>query len=359
MIQDMTASTIPVCVYVAPSGAHAASAGTYLTYASHIAAMAPGTNIGAASPISMMQPPGAKDINGSAFSTAEQKAKNDAKAYIKSLAQLRDRNITWALQAVEEAESLSAEDALKLGVIDLMADNTRQLLEKIDGMTVKANGPAVTLDTASAEVIIFEADWKTELLGIITDPNIAYILLLVAIYGIFFELMNPGAIVPGVIGVISGVLALYALNLLPFNYAGLLLIILGIAFMIAEVFIAGFGILGIGGVIAFAAGSLLLFDTQTLGSGVSIPLVIAFSLVSIGFFVLIFGYLWRSRSRKVLGGSEEMIGAEAEVLDSYDEGYHIRCHGEIWRAVSDEPLQTGDTVHVTSIDNLILKVTKE
>jgi membrane-bound serine protease (ClpP class) len=350
---------VPVCVYVAPSGAHAASAGTYLTYAAHIAAMAPGTNIGAASPISMMQPPAAKDFNTTAFSTAEQKARNDAKAYIKSLAQLRDRNITWAIHSVEKAESLSAEDALRMGVIDLMADDTRQLLEKIDGMTVKVNGIETTLDTASAGLVMFEADWKTELLGIITDPNIAYILLLVAIYGIFFELMNPGAFVPGVIGVISGILALYALNLLPFNYAGLLLMILGIAFMIAEVFIAGFGILGIGGVVAFAAGSLLLFDAQTLGSGVSVPLVIAFSLVSIGFFILIFGYLWRSRSRKVLGGSEEMIGAEAEVLDAYGQEYRVRCHGEIWRAVSDEPLQAGDTVHVVSIDNLILSVTKE
>ena len=359
IIQTMTGSSIPVCVYVSPTGAHAASAGTYITYAAHIAAMAPGTNIGAATPISMMPPGAVKDTNTTGISTAEQKARNDAKAYIKSLAQLRDRNVTWALQAVEKAESLSAEDALKLGVIDLMADDSRQLLEKIDGRIVTVNGATVTLKTDAAEIILYEADWKTELLEIITDPNIAYILLLIALYGIFFELMNPGAIVPGVIGVISGVIALYALNLLPFNYAGLLLILLGIAFMVAEVFVAGFGILGIGGAIAFAAGSLLLFDADTLGAGVSLPLVIAFSLVSIGFFVLIFGYLLRARKQKALGGSDEMVGAAAEVLEAHNDGYRVRCHGEIWQALSDEPLQPGDSVQVTAIDNLILKVTKE
>lgn len=356
MIAAITNSPLPVAVYVAPKGAHAASAGTYLAYAAHISAMAPGTNIGAATPISMMQPATTGDANASHLSTAEQKARNDATAYIKSLAQLRDRNATWALQAVEEARSLSAVDAQKLGVIDLIADDVPDLLQKLDGRKISLNGKMLTLTTASAPVVTFEADWKTELLATLTDPNIAYILLLIALYGLFFEFMNPGSVFPGVTGAIAGVMALYALNLLPFNYAGLLLMLLGIAFMIAEVFVAGFGILGIGGALAFAAGSLLLFDAQTLGSDISVPLVIAFSLVSIGFFVLVFGFLWRSRRQKALGGSGEMIGTEAEVLEAYGDGYRVRCHGEVWHALCDTPLRPGMKTEVVGIDHLTLTV---
>jgi membrane-bound serine protease (ClpP class) len=359
MIRHITNSPVPVAVYVAPRGAHAASAGTYLTYAAHVAAMAPGTNIGAATPIAMTAPGGINDANDSRLSVAGKKARNDARAYIKSLAQMHDRNVTWALQAVDEARSLSAVDALKLGVIDLIAENVPDLLRQIDGRSVRLDGIPVILHTAAAELVPFEADWKTLLLGTLTNPNIAYILLLVALYGIIFEMMNPGALLPGTVGVISGVLALYALNLLPFNYAGLLLILLGIGFMIAEVFVAGFGVLGIGGAIAFAAGSLLLFDAETLGTDISLPLIIAFSLVSIGFFVLIFGFLWRVRRQKALGGSEEMVGAGAEVLERRDGGYRVRCHGELWQAVSEQELQPGDRVRVTGIDHLTLTITKE
>jgi membrane-bound serine protease (ClpP class) len=202
----------------------------------------------------------------------------------------------------------------------------------------------------------FEADWKTQFLSIITNPNIAYMLLLIAIYGIFFELMNPGGIFPGVIGVISGVIALYALNMIPFNYAGLLLIILGIAFMVAEVLIAGFGILGIGGVAAFAFGSLLLFDAETLGSGVSIPLIIAFSLVSLGFFIFVLRFLLHSRSVKIVTGIDEMVGATAKVFESTKEGYRVHCHGEIWYATSDSVLEVGQSVRVESLSGLVLHV---
>jgi membrane-bound serine protease (ClpP class) len=254
MIQAIANSAIPVITYVAPRGAHAASAGTYLLYASHVAAMSPGTNLGAATPISLISPSKRPDSNNTTLATAEKKAVNDAIAYITSLAQMNDRNVTWAINAVASAESLSAEDALRLGVIDLIADDTSALLEKVDGRSVRLLGARTTLQTKGSTVITFEADWKSRFLATITDPNIAYILLLIAIYGIFFELMNPGALFPGVIGLICGVIALYALNMIPFNYAGLLLIVLGIAFMIAEVFVSGFGILGIGGVIAFAFG---------------------------------------------------------------------------------------------------------
>lgn len=359
MIQAITNSDIPVVVYVSPKGAHAASAGTYLLYAAHVAAMAPGTNLGAATPVNLMPAPEKADSNKSASSTLEKKALNDAIAYIKSLAELNDRNATWAVKAVAEAHSLSAEEALRLNVIDMVAEDRDTLLEALHGKILTVAGKEVELMTRGAQIVTLSPDWKTRFLEIITNPNIAYMLLLLALYGIFFELMNPGSIFPGVIGLISGVLALYALNLIPFNYAGLLLLLLGIALMVSEVFVAGFGVLGIGGAVAFAIGSLLLFDAETLGSGVSIPLVIAFSLVSLVFFVYVMRFLLHSRSVKVVTGPEEMIGSAATVLERTNGGYRVRCHGEVWHALSQEPLAAGQTVYIDGLDGLILKVTSE
>lgn len=356
MIQEITNSSIPVVIYVYPKGARAASAGAYLMYASHVAAMAPGTNIGAATPVNMMPTPKSLDSNATASSTLEKKAINDAVAYIKSLAQLNDRNVSWAVQAVEEAKSISAEEALKYGVIELIANDTAELLSKLNGRSVKVSGKELTLNTDGARVVYFEADWKTRFLSIITNPNIAYIFLLIAIYGIFFELMNPGAIFPGVVGVISGVIALYALNMIPFNYAGLILIILGIAFMIAEVFVVGFGILGIGGVISFAFGSLLLFDANTLGSSISIPLIIAFTFVSLSFFIFVMRLFLSSRSAKVVSGAEEMIGIIAEVTGVDADSYHVYCHGETWSAKSKSKLEVGQRVEVLKLSGLTLEV---
>jgi len=357
MIQEITNSTFPVIVYVSPKGARAASAGTYLMYASHVAAMAPGTNLGAATPVNLMPTPKLPDLNSSSSPSAlEKKMINDAMAYIKSLAEMNDRNISWAEEAVKEGKSISAEDALRSGVIDLMAEDRDELLKKIDGRIVTVSGKSVTLKTEGIVIQPFEADWKTRFLSVITNPNIAYIFLLIALYGIFFELMNPGGIFPGVIGVISGVIALYALNMIPFNYAGLLLIILGIAFMVAEVLITGFGILGISGVAAFAFGSLLLFDAETLGSGISIPLIIAFSLVSLGFFIFVLRFLLHSRRVKVVTGMDEMVGATAEVLESMKDQYRVRCHGEIWYATSDSLLEVGQNVRVESLSGLVLHV---
>lgn len=356
MIQEILNSPIPVVTYVYPKGARAASAGTYLLYASHVAAMAPGTNLGAATPINLMPSPKISDSNSSAMSTLEKKVINDSAAYIKSLAELNDRNASWAQEAVREAKSISAEDALKFGVIDLMASDTKELLSKLDGRVVSISGKNVTLKTEGAIMHNFEPDWKTRFLSIVTNPNIAYIFLLIAIYGIFFELMNPGAIIPGVIGLISGVIALYSLNMIPFNYAGLLLIVLGISFMVAEVFISGFGILGIGGVVAFSFGSLLLFDAQTLGSDISLPLIIAFSLVSLAFFILVMSVFVKSRSAKVATGMEEMLGAFAEVVESHENGYLVHCHGETWSATSKEKLMVGQRVQVVQLSGLILKI---
>jgi membrane-bound serine protease (ClpP class) len=356
IIQEITNSSIAVITYVYPKGARATSAGTYILYASHIAAMAPATNLGAATPINLMPSPKIADSNISVTATLEKKAINDAMAYIKSLAELNDRNVTWALDAVKESKSLSAEDALKFGVIDLIAEDTNELLKKLDGRSVVISGKSITLKTDGAVIELFEANWKTRFLSIITNPNIAYIFLLMAIYGIFFELMNPGAIFPGVIGTISGVIALYALNMIPFNYAGLLLIILGIAFMVLEVFIAGFGILGIGGVISFAFGSLLLFDADTLGSSVSIPLIIAFTISSLAFFILVMRLFVSSRSAKVVSGVEEMIGATAEVIESNDKDYIVHCHSERWSATCESELSVGQNVQVVEVIGLILKV---
>lgn len=353
MIQDITNSSIPFIIYVYPKGSRAASAGTYLMYAASVGAMAPGTNIGAATPISLMP---SQDTPSKEVSTHEKKAINDASAYIKSLAELNDRNVSWGLSAVEEAKSISAKEALQLGVIDIIASNMRELLQELDNRVVKVGDKKVTLHTKDANIFTFAPDWKTELLYTITNPNVAYILLLLAMYGIFFELMNPGMVLPGVIGVISGVVALYSLNMIPFNYAGLLLIILGISFMVIEIFVVGFGVLGIGGVISFAIGSFLLFDADTLGNSVSIPLIISFSLVSLAFFIVVMRLFMSSRAAKIVSGLEEMTGLEAEVLDISGDKYHVMCHGEVWNATSQEVLHVKQLVEVVEVENLILKV---
>lgn len=355
MIQTITNSPIPIIMYVYPKGSRAASAGTYLLYASHVAAMAPGTNLGAATPINIMPTTNIKEKNGK-VTTLERKAMNDAMAYIKSLAEMNDRNVTWALEAVENAKSLSAKEALKDRVIDIVANNPHELFEQLDGKVLKVADEKTTLHIKDIDLVLYKPDWKTEFLSIVTNPNIAYILMLVAIYGIFFELMNPGSVLPGAIGAISGVVALYALNILPFNYAGLLLILLGIAFMITEVFVSGFGILGIGGVISFALGSILLFDADTLGRSISIPLIIAFSLVSLGFFIMLMRLFLHSRSAKVVSGKEEMIGAFADVIDVTQNGYHVLFEGEVWSAASESELHSGERVEVTEVNGLILNV---
>lgn len=357
IIQNILNSKIPIVTYVYPKGSRAASAGTYVLYASHVAAMSPGTNLGAATPVNIMPSTQPTDMNSTKNSTIlEKKAINDSIAYMKSLAQINDRNITWALSAVKDSKSLSAKDALKYNVIDIIAEDTDDLLKKLNGKSVKISNKNILLKTNSTNIIIYEADFKTRFLSIITDPNMAYIFLLIAIYGIFFELMNPGAIVPGVVGAISGVIALYSLNILPFNYAGLLLIVLGISFMIAEVFIAGFGILGISGVISFAFGSVLLFDAETLGSDISIPLIIAFTLVSLAFFILVMKLFMTSRSAKIVSGIEEMIGSIAEVTEVDGDNYHVHCHGEYWSAKSKSELSVGQKVEITNLTGLILEV---
>ena len=367
MIQDILNSPIPVVIYVSPKGARAASAGTYLAYASHISVMAPGTNIGAATPVNLMpmSKPPMKQINKKDKEEKEQKEQkssmekkviNDAVAYIKSIAQLRNRNIPWAIEAVSEGKSISAADALEKNVIDLMANDVNDLLKKIDGKKITINDKEIEINTKDITLVYFEASWKTKFFMAISNPSIAYIFLIMAMYGILFEMMNPGSIFPGVIGAISALIALYTLNILPFNYVGLFLIFLGIAFMIAEVFVAGIGVLGIGGVIAFAFGSVLLFDSQTLGQTVSLPLIIAFTIVSFGFFVFLLRFLINSRKSKVVSGSQNMIGEPAIVIKITNDGYKVSLQGEIWNAKSSEKFALNDDVVVSNITGLLLSI---
>ncbi|MGR9115979.1 MAG: NfeD family protein [Gammaproteobacteria bacterium] len=370
IIKTIIASPIPVITYVTPGGARAASAGTYILYASHIAAMAPGTNLGAATPVQLIgsDPPGldkkkepettdSENKIETAESPMARKAVNDAVAYIRSLANMRGRNADWAEKAVREAASLPSEEALKLNVIDLIATDLADLLKQLDNRTVNVQGHDMTLETRQALVKPLAPDWRSELLAVITNPNIAYILMLVGIYGLIFEFSNPGSVVPGTIGGICLLLALFAFQVLPVNYAGIALIILGIALMVAEAFVPSFGILGLGGVTAFVIGSVILMDTDAPGFGINIALVGAFALSSAAFFILAIGMLIKSRSRPIVTGREELLGKTGIVLEDFNESGVIRIHSELWKATTNQALHKNQKVIVTGLDGLTLSVT--
>ena len=368
IIQDILVSDIPVASYVTPGGARAASAGTYILYASHVAAMAPGTNLGAATPVSIGGVPEPDDLaskgkgdgdsagSKSAGSHMEKKRINDAVAYLRSLAQLRDRNAEWAEQAVREAASLPAREALEAGVIDIVATDQGDLLKQLNGRSVTVLDTPRVLDTTGMQVETIAPDWRNRLLAVIADPNVAYILILIGIYGLFFEFASPGHVLPGVAGAISLLLALYAFQVLPVNYVGLALVGLGIIFMLAEVFVPSFGALGIGGVIAFVIGSVILFDTQGTGYAVSLPLILSLAVTSAGFFLFIVGAAVKARQRPVVTGREEMLSAEGVVIDDFEGSGRIRIHGEVWEAESSAPLKRGNHVRVTAVEGLVLKV---
>ena len=369
IIQKILTSPLPVVGFVGPSGARAASAGTYILYACHIAAMSPGTNLGAATPVqlggmplptpSSPEPEDADDSKSSPAKPAsamERKLVQDAAAYIRSLAQLRGRNAEWAEQAVQVGSSLSAEEALEQGVIDLMAGQLPELLQKLDGREIMVAEQKRTLNTAGLGIEHYEADWRTELLGILTNPNVAYFLMLIGIYGLIFEFANPGTLIPGIAGAISLLLALYAFQVLPVSYAGLALIVLGIALMIAEAFAPSFGALGVGGAAAFVAGSIMLMDTEAPGFGLSPWLVGILTLMNLTFFAYVLGALFQSRKRPVVSGSEHLIGAEGTVLEDFEGTGQIRVFGEIWKASSPVPLTRNQKVRIISVQGLILNV---
>ena len=363
IISAILASPVPVATYVAPSGARAASAGTYIAYASAIAAMAPGTNIGAATPIQL----GGGSLfgggdekqqgkNAAPQDTESRKILNDAVAYIRSLATLNNRNADWAADAVRSAVSVPATDALSLHVIDVIADNVADLLRQIDGKTVTVAGKPARLSTAGLTVVEVPQDWRTELLGLITNPDVAFILMLIGIYGLILEFFNPGAVAPGLIGVISLLVALYALAFIPINYAGVALVIVGIGLMLAEVHIGAFGALGVGGIAAFVIGALMMFPVPAPGFTLSTGLVIGAAIFSAGLILLALGALLRARQKPVVTGGEALIGAQGETVDWEGDEGRVRVNGEIWRARATAPLNAGAPVKVLKRDGLVLVV---
>lgn len=359
IIQTILSSPIPVVTYVSPDGARAASAGTYILYASHIAAMAPATNLGAATPIQIGGLGKAKDEekqdaenskdHGSAL---ERKIINDASAYIKALAEKRNRNGDWAVQAVQEAVSLTAREALELNVINIVADDLEDLLNQLDGFPLIIEGEQVSLKTAGLHLVHFEQSWRYKLLGVISDPTIAYLLLLLGFYGLIYELANPGFLLPGVAGGIALMLALYALQLLPVNYSGLALMILGIGFLVGEAFMPSFGTLGIGGIIAFAAGSLILIDDQAMR--VSLPAIIGTTAVSALFIIMLMSRVAMMRRKPVHTGIEAMVGTLGEARSDFHGSGLVWVNGESWNARSSSPVRKGDKVKILSISGLEL-----
>jgi len=389
IIRKILASTVPVAVYVAPSGSRAASAGTYILYASHIAAMAPATNIGAATPVELSpggiggdrkpkQPgdgekndsagkseknkePASKSADGDKEAPASdtamrRKVVNDAVAYIRGLAKMRGRNEEWAEAAVRQAESLTAEDALKRRVIEAIAVDVPDLLKQIDGRTVKLAAGERTLKTAGLKLTRLEPDWRTRLLSIITNPNVAYILMMLGVYGLFFELYNPGTVFPGVTGAICLLLALYAFQVLPVNYAGVALLLLGIALIIGELFVPSFGALGIGGAVSFVIGSIILIDTDVPAFQVSMPLVLSVASVTGALMLAVILMALKQRRRRVVTGREQMLGDIGVAETAFDDAGTVFIHGEIWRARSRVPVRANQRVRVTRMDGLILTV---
>ncbi|MGB6054183.1 MAG: nodulation protein NfeD [Burkholderiaceae bacterium] len=370
IIKAILASPVPVASFVAPSGARAASAGTYILYASHIAAMAPGTNLGAATPVQIGlggesgQPKKTadKDAAGKQAPAADEqgtmarKQMHDAAAYIRGLAQLRGRNAEWAERAVREAVSLSADEALAQKVIDLTVADVPALLARLDGRAVRTASGEHVLHTRGADVITLQPDWKSRLLGVITDPSMALLLLMAGVYGLFFEFANPGFVLPGVVGAICLLLGLFALHMLPVNYAGLALILLGLAFMVAEVFLTSFGVLAVGGIIAFALGAVMLIDTELPGYGVPLGLIAAVSVFSAAFVFAVASVAVKARRRPQVSGREAMLGSIGEVLEDLQGEGWARVHSEHWAVRSAVPLKRGQRVRVVARNGLVLTV---
>ncbi|RTR07104.1 NfeD family protein [Halomonas nitroreducens] len=403
MISAMLASEVPVAFYVSPGGARAASAGTYLLYASHVAAMAPATHLGSATPVQIGgggglpglgepeepadeggdEASGGKDQTGETASgegasgqqdasaeapsgepgkrrgetAMERKVLEDAVAYIRSLAERHGRNADWAEAAVREAVNLTAREALERNVIDVLASDLDDLLTQIDGREVVMADGTLTLATGELVIERFDPDWRTRLLAVITDPNVAYFLMIIGFYGLIFELSNPGSLVPGTIGIICLLLALFAFQVLPVNYAGLALILVGLGLIVGEALMPSFGILGMGGIVAFVIGSVMLMDADTLN--ISLPLIGGIALVAAGLMLWVMTRFIGLRRRPARTGQEELLGNEAQVLEDFQGEGHVRLHGERWNARSRRPLSRGQVVRVVDIDGLTVEVEPE
>ena len=376
IIQAILESDIPVATYVYPQGSRAASAGTYILYASHIAAMAPATNLGSATPVQIGMPSvpdmptqapaggddagdGEEQAQPAAGSTAmERKILNDAIAYIRGLAELRGRNADWAVAAVEDAANLPATEALAMDVIDIVAEDIDDLLMQMDGMTVRVDGRDMTLSTTGRAVQVDTPDWRTEFLKIITNPNLILILGMLGAYGLIIEFYNPGFGFAGITGAICLLLAAYGLQLLPINYAGLGLIIFGLILILAEAFMPSFGILGVGGVISFVIGSIILVDTQTEVYTVSLPLIAAVTAAAAALLIITLRIFMKVRHQAAVSGIDTFVGMTAESVDSFDNTGMVKVGGELWRAVTETPLQPGDKVRIEKVNGLELVVRK-
>ncbi|RFC40947.1 MAG: membrane-bound serine protease (ClpP class) [Candidatus Nitrotoga sp. CP45] len=370
IIQGILSSPVPVATFVSPSGARAASAGTYLLYASHIAVMAPGTNLGAATPVAIgiggdigklpaTEKPTGGNERASPISAMEKKAAHDAAAYLRSLAQLRGRNAEWAEKAVREAESLSAEEALKLNVVDFVAADLPDLLRQADGRNVNLAQGEYKLMLTDAAIVTIEPNWKERLLTAVADPNIALILLLLGIYGLLFEFYTPGFGVAGVIGAISLLLALYALAMLPINAVGALLLLVGIALMAAEAFAPSFGILGFGGIAAFIVGSLMLIDGDIPGMEISLAFIVPLAATSALVLAGIGAFALRARQRPAVVGTEAMPGSTAVALEDFEHEGWVQAFGERWHARSEAALARGTRARIVAVDGLTLVVKPE
>ena len=373
IISAILGSDVPVVTYVSPSGARADSAGTYILLASHVAAMAPTTHLGAATPVSLTgddvgddRESGSDDDSDAesdetddappSGSAMERKVMNDAIAYIRGLAEAHGRNADWAEKAVTEAATLTAKEALEMNVIDVIAVNDAELLQQLNGRELKVNNQSITLDTEALLIERIEPDWRNKFLSIIASPEILMILIMIGVYGLWFEGSNPGAIVPGVVGVISLLLAAYALQVLPVNFAGLALIIVGIALIVAESFVPSFGALGVGGIAAFIFGSIMMFDSGIPGFGISITFVVSFAVISGALLLWMVSYVVKLRRRGAVTGVELILGDSGTAMESFAGAGRVWLEGAPWAAVSKVPIEKDQQVVVTAIDGLTLEV---
>ncbi|TFZ07981.1 NfeD family protein [Ramlibacter humi] len=372
MIKDILSSSVPVATFVAPGGARAASAGTYILYASHVAAMTPASTLGAATPVAIGLPSGggtaprpaasAPFPSASGPSAAEAgdalaaKRISDAAAYIRGLAQLRGRNADWAEKAVRDAASLSAPEAIQLKVVDLVATDVPDLLQKLDGRELQMGATVQRLQTRGAPVVAFDQDWRSRLLSVITNPSLALLLMMAGVYGLAFEFSSPGLVAPGVIGAICLVLALFSLHMLPVNYAGLALILLGIAFLVAEAYLPTFGVVGFGGIVAFAFGCVMLIDSDSPGYGIPLPFIAVLTAASAAFLLIVGGLAVRTRRRPVVTGPQTLVGAGGELVEYAGGTGWAVVQGEHWRVRGPDQLHAGDRVRVHGLHDGVLEI---
>lgn len=352
IIKEIQNSHVPVASFVSPSRSRAASVGTFITIASHIAAMAPGTNIGAAHPVNMM------GSNNEQETTLEKKMVNDAAAYIRSLAELRNRNSHWAELAVVKSVSISAEEAKRLNVIDLIAVNVESLALAIDGRKIQTASGVMILKTAGLEIVYHEMSPRLKMLDIISNPNVAYVLMMIGVVGLYFEMSNPGLIFPGVIGVVSMVLSLYAMQTLPIDYAGLLLVLLGALFFIAEIGVMSYGLLSLAGVISMFLGSTMLIDSEDPAMQISKDILYPTLGLAIVFSIGILIFATRTRNLKKQGGADGMLGEIGIVKETLNPNGRVLVHGELWEAECEAKIMEGEHVIVESVEGLKVRVKK-